>query len=171
MNKSPRKFLRLCANAVLLVAVAGLVLVIGRRFFKVAQGDSALAESQSPIVQGESEGEEFERDAYWGPAAGPGSLACRRRPTARRWAQMSRMEAAATTQLRGRALTGAPAMPFSWNFIGPLPMLKNLPNFGGALFTNAPMANSQGRVSAVAADPTTLGRLFVGTVHGGGLDF
>ncbi len=166
MNKSPRKFLRLCANAVLLVALAGLVLVIGWRVFKVTQGDSAMAAGASPIEQGESEGEPSERDAYWARRRG---LQFGVPHTAYRaaTAQMSHMEAASAMRLRSRALTGAPATPFSWDFIGPLPMLKNLPNFGGALFTNAPMANSQGRVSALAADPTTPGRLFVGTAGGG----
>jgi photosystem II stability/assembly factor-like uncharacterized protein len=126
-------------------------------------GDSRWTESDQ---EGEPEGEWYERDAYWAMRRG---LQFGVPQTAYRAArsQMSRMEAAFAMRVRSRALTGAPAMPFSWDFIGPLPMLKNLPNFAGVLFTNAPMANSQGRVSAVAADPTTPGRLFVGTAGGG----
>ena len=166
MNKSPRKFLRLCAHAALLLAIAGLVLVIGRGVFKVDPPLSAMAAGPGPIQKGESEGEWSERDAYW---AGRRGLQFGVPQTAYRAAaaQMSRMEAAFAAQLRSRAFTGAPAIPFSWDFIGPLPIFNNLPNFGGVLFTGAPLANSQGRVSAVAADPTTPGRLFVGTAGGG----
>ena len=76
------------------------------------------------------------------------------------------MEAAAAMNVRSRALTGGSAPALTWNFIGPLPILGGLPNFGG-MITGAPLANSQGRVTAVAADPTTPGRLFVGTAGGG----
>jgi hypothetical protein len=79
---------------------------------------------------------------------------------------MTRMEAVAAMQVRSCAFAGGSAPPFAWNFIGPLPMLSGLPNFGG-IITGAPLANSQGRVSALAADPTTPGRLFVGAASGG----
>src|SRR5271170_3611419 len=44
--------------------------------------------------------------------------------------------------------------PFTWSFIGPKPM---------SLFGVA----TTGRVTAIAADPTTSGRIFVGTAGGG----
>ncbi len=166
MNKSPRKFLRLCANAALLVAVAGLVLVIGRRVFKAPRGDSALAAGPSPIEQAETSGESSARDEYWARRRGL-QFGLPRSAYRAATAQMSRMEADFATRIRSRAFAGAPATDFSWDFLGPFPMLANLPNFGGVLFTHAPMANSQGRVSAVAADPTTPGRLFVGAASGG----
>ena len=43
----------------------------------------------------------------------------------------------------------------TWKFIGPQPMLNALPNFGGAI-VGAPF-NATGRMSALAADPTTPG--------------
>ena len=60
-------------------------------------------------------------------------------------------EAGATPNLQPiSALSG----PFSWSFIGPEPM-----NLFGVPTT--------GRVTAIAADPATSGRLFVGTADGG----
>ena len=44
-------------------------------------------------------------------------------------------------------------------------MLNALPNFGGVI-VGAPF-NATGRMSALAADPATPGRLFVGAANGG----
>ena len=52
-----------------------------------------------------------------------------------------------------------------WKFIGPQPMLNALSNFGGAIL--GATFNATGRISAIAADPTTPGRLFVGAANGG----
>ena len=59
----------------------------------------------------------------------------------------------------------------TWNFIGPQPMLNALSNFGGVIL---PIGNGDlgkfsatGRISAIATDPTTPGRLFVGGANGG----
>src|SRR5262249_17505219 len=73
--------------------------------------------------------------------------------------QMRVMEAAQERRRRGD-------QP-KWNFIGPEPMLNALPNFGGAIV--GATFNATGRISAIAADPTTPGRLFVGAANGGGL--
>src|SRR5262249_59837991 len=54
----------------------------------------------------------------------------------------------------------------TWKFIGPQPMLNALPNFGGVIV--GATFNATGRMSAIAADPTTPGRLFVGAANGGG---
>src|SRR5215510_1989605 len=53
----------------------------------------------------------------------------------------------------------------TWDFIGPQPMLDVLPNFGGVIV--GATFNATGRISAIAADPTTPGRLFVGAANGG----
>ena len=79
---------------------------------------------------------------------------------------MAAMEAAAATNFRSRALTGGSAAAWNWNFIGPLPIFGEQSGFGG-VFTGGAMASIQGRVTAVAADPTTPGRWFVGTAGGG----
>jgi photosystem II stability/assembly factor-like uncharacterized protein len=59
----------------------------------------------------------------------------------------------------------------TWNFIGPQPMLNALANFGGVIL---PIGNGDlgkfsatGRIIAIATDPTTPGRLFVGAANGG----
>ena len=77
--------------------------------------------------------------------------------------QMRVMEAAQERRRRGD-------QP-KWNFIGPEPMLNALSNFGGVIL---PIGNgdlgkfsSTGRISAIATDPTTPGRLFVGAANGG----
>jgi len=170
MNKSLRKFLRLCANAAAVVlAVAGLALLMGPHAFNLPGPNLALAQgspgSSNSFHEAENEGEMSGREIYWASRRGlqfgvPG--AAYRTATQR----MTRMEAAAAMDARSRAFTGGSAPPFAWNFIGPLPMFKGLPNFGGEI-TGAALATSQGRVSALAADPTTPGRLFVGTAAGG----
>lgn len=54
----------------------------------------------------------------------------------------------------------------TWKFIGPQPMLNDLPNFGGPI-TGPALPDATGRVTAIAIDPTVLGRFFVGTANGG----
>ena len=72
-------------------------------------------------------------------------------------AQMHVMEAAQAGSRHGLRPT--------WNFIGPQPMLNALSNFGGVI-VGAPFS-ATGRITAIAADPTTPGRLFVGAANGG----
>jgi hypothetical protein len=62
---------------------------------------------------------------------------------------------------RGSATDSRP----TWQFIGPQPMLNALPNFGGSI--PGATFNATGRISALAADPTTPGRLFVRAANGG----
>src|SRR5262249_24939299 len=72
-------------------------------------------------------------------------------------AQMHVMEAAQAGSRHGLRPT--------WNFIGPQPMLNALSNFGGGIL-GGPFS-ATGRITAIAADPTTPGRLFVGAANGG----
>ena len=170
MNKSLRKFVRLCANAVAVVlAVAGLALLMGPHAFNLPGSNLALAQgsagSSNSFHEAEDEGEVSGREMYWASRRGL-QFGVPKGAYRTATAQKSRMEAAAAMNVRGRALTGGSTPGLTWNFIGPLPILGGLPNFGG-LITGAPLANSQGRVTAVAADPATPGRLFVGTAGGG----
>ena len=55
---------------------------------------------------------------------------------------------------------------FSWSAIGPLPLTNEIPTFGGVALGGA-LAGVTGRVTAVVADSTVNGRLFVGTGDGG----
>ncbi|HLW71122.1 MAG TPA: hypothetical protein VKS22_10940 [Candidatus Binataceae bacterium] len=61
----------------------------------------------------------------------------------------------------GSALVSNPA----WQFIGPKPIQNVTANFGGVQI-GQPFA-ATGRITAIAADPTTSGRLFVGTAGAG----
>lgn len=172
MAKPKQRLLRFCAKATTLVlTVAGLALLLAPRAFRIQVLKLIVSpESTDPsdsLREGDDgEGESPEGDVYWAMRRG---LQFGVPPTAYRAARVQkfRMEAASAMQLRSRALTGAPATDFTWDFIGPMPMLNNVPNFGGKQFKTDPLTNSQGRVTAVAADPTTPGRLFVGTAGGG----
>jgi len=75
--------------------------------------------------------------------------------------EMRRMELA---QPLG-AESGKSLSPSSWSFIGPEPMKDALPNFGGAM--PGLKFNASGRISALATDPTTPGRVFIGAAAGG----
>ena len=59
-----------------------------------------------------------------------------------------------------------PAVSFAWNALGPLPLLNEIPTFGGVALGTA-IAGVTGRVTAMVADPTASGRMFVGTGDGG----
>ena len=54
----------------------------------------------------------------------------------------------------------------TWQFLGPQPMLNQLPDFGGAIL-GPPLANATGRLTALALDPRVAGRIFVGAAGGG----
>ncbi|HZC46112.1 MAG TPA: hypothetical protein VE243_06525, partial [Candidatus Acidoferrum sp.] len=55
---------------------------------------------------------------------------------------------------------------FSWTSVGPLPLINEIPTFGGVA-TGPALAGVTGKVTAVIADPTASGRIFVGTGDGG----
>lgn len=56
--------------------------------------------------------------------------------------------------------------PLTWTFIGPQPLINDIPTFGGIAVGPA-LSSVTGRVTAVVADPTVAGRVFVGTATGG----
>ena len=58
------------------------------------------------------------------------------------------------------------APPLAWNALGPLPLINEIPSFGGVAL-GGPLAGATGRVTALVADPTLIGRMFVGTGDGG----
>ena len=58
------------------------------------------------------------------------------------------------------------AASLAWNALGPLPLINEIPGFGGVGLGGA-LAGATGRVTAVVADPTVSGRMFVGTGDGG----
>jgi len=64
-----------------------------------------------------------------------------------------------------RAAPAATAAP-QWTALGPAPIINETPMFGTDP-VGGPLANSSGKVTAIAADPTTSGRLFIGTAGGG----
>ena len=78
--------------------------------------------------------------------------------------QMRQMEAARGS-LVGASAPHSAGTSFSWNPIGPLPMMNVQANFGGAVF--GPTFNATGRITAIAADRQANGRLFVGAANGG----
>src|SRR5260370_8309948 len=82
---------------------------------------------------------------------------------ARAVAQTAQMEAASMVA-RSRGAAGV-ASPFIWDFLGPMPIFGNVPSFAGQKL-GPPLANSTGRVSALAVDPRTRGRVFVGAPGG-----
>jgi hypothetical protein len=63
------------------------------------------------------------------------------------------------------AVPAASATP-QWTSLGPLPIANETPTFGGDAIGGA-LASATGRVTAIAVDPSTSGRLFVGTAGGG----
>ncbi|HUA34726.1 MAG TPA: Ig-like domain-containing protein [Candidatus Binataceae bacterium] len=58
------------------------------------------------------------------------------------------------------------AQALTWQFLGPEPITNEIPTFGGVPLGSA-LSSATGRVTAVVADPTSSGRLFVGTANGG----
>lgn len=58
------------------------------------------------------------------------------------------------------------AASFAWSALGPLPLTNEIPTFGGHAVGPA-IAGVTGRVTAIVADPTVTGRMFVGTGDGG----
>ena len=53
----------------------------------------------------------------------------------------------------------------TWQAVGPKPIANAQANFDGVLV--GPAFNAAGRVTAIVADPTVAGRIFVGTANGG----
>src|ERR1700691_1556255 len=58
------------------------------------------------------------------------------------------------------------AASLAWNALGPLPLIDEIPVFGGVAVGPA-LTGVTGRVTAIVADPTVSGRMFVGTGDGG----
>jgi photosystem II stability/assembly factor-like uncharacterized protein len=77
-------------------------------------------------------------------------------------AAMDAMETRASLAIGAPAAT---ATPF-WTPIGPVPITNQIPTFGGNSL-GGPLASSNGKVTAIAVDPTTSGRMFIGTSGGG----
>jgi len=82
-------------------------------------------------------------------------------------AQMRRQErdaaASSTLETAGSAQAG---VSLGWSALGPLPLLNEIPTFGGVALGTA-LAGVTGRVTAVVTDPTVSGRMFAGTGDGG----
>ena len=79
-------------------------------------------------------------------------------------AQMHAQERNAVASLD--TTSSAPVAAFAWNALGPIPLNNEIPTFGGVAMGPA-LAGVTGRVTAVVADPTVSGRMFVGTGDGG----
>ena len=79
-------------------------------------------------------------------------------------AQMHAQERNAVASLD--TTSSAPVSAFAWNALGPIPLNSEIPTFGGVAMGPA-LAGVTGRVTAVVADPTVSGRMFVGTGDGG----
>jgi hypothetical protein len=58
------------------------------------------------------------------------------------------------------------AASLAWTALGPLPLTNEIPTFGGVAMGTA-IAGVTGRVTAIVADATASGRMFVGTGDGG----
>jgi hypothetical protein len=54
----------------------------------------------------------------------------------------------------------------AWQLLGPEPIKNEVPTFGGVPL-GAALSSATGRVTAIVADPTSSGRLFVGIAAGG----
>src|SRR5271166_4949396 len=159
------------------LAVGAICLALGTlllRLHAYTYADSYLAEGlrrltalERDLREGSSakpeEGDPIARNKYWfsrkGWSLGVPSGAYRSAIE-----QMARM--------RNRSSLGAiDATPevspsLTWQFLGPQPMLNQLPDFGGAIL-GPPLANATGRLTALAADPRVKGRIFIGAAGGG----
>ncbi|MHB8383886.1 MAG: hypothetical protein ACYDC3_16280 [Candidatus Binataceae bacterium] len=73
-----------------------------------------------------------------------------------------------TVRAQSAAAGDVPALSpaASWSFAGPQPVTAEVATFGGVALGSA-LPNATGRVTAIVADPTLNGRLFVGTAAGG----
>ncbi len=82
-------------------------------------------------------------------------------------AQMRRQERTADVSAALNAADSTQAVAsLAWNALGPLPLINEIPSFGGVAL-GGPLAGATGRVTALVADPTLIGRMFVGTGDGG----
>ncbi len=77
-------------------------------------------------------------------------------------AAMRKMERSAGEAVGAPAATATP----HWTELGPLPITNQTPIFGTDA-VGGPLASASGKVTTIAVDPTTSGRLFVGTSGGG----
>ena len=82
-------------------------------------------------------------------------------------AQMRMQERKAVASARLDGADAAQASPsLAWSALGPMPLINEIPAFGG-IAVGGPLAGATGRVTAIVADPTVSGRIFVGTGGGG----
>jgi len=72
------------------------------------------------------------------------------------------------TERRAGSASGVPAAAATphWTAIGPVPIANQVPIFGTDPI-GGPLASATGKVTAIAVDPTTSGRMFIGTSGGG----
>ncbi len=152
----------------LLAAGVALLLLPGRQAPKAADSSGFVSANwwRSLIQSGGDEGEEGQneleqRELYWATRRGL-QFGVPRDAYQNAAATMLRM--AASSSIAVRPELSVPV--FGWELLGPLPMLGDLPNFGGKI-TGPALSNATGRISALAADPKTPGRLFIGTAGGG----
>lgn len=82
-------------------------------------------------------------------------------------AQMRRQERIATNDPGESASAAAPPVTvLAWSALGPEPLLNEIPEFAGIALGSA-LAGATGKITAIVADPTVSGRMFVGTGGGG----
>jgi hypothetical protein len=79
--------------------------------------------------------------------------------------RMQERRAVASSRLDGTDAAQADAS-LAWNALGPIPLINEIPAFGG-IAVGGSLAGATGRVTAIVADPTVSGRIFVGTGGGG----
>ena len=105
----------------------------------------------------------FERQGY-GFGVPPHAYARAIRWLARRYRNSQRHSASSALVLSGPQ---ASSSTYAWTFLGPEPIFDEVAVFGDVAVGSGTIANAGGRVTAIAADPTTSGRFFVGTATGG----
>jgi hypothetical protein len=119
----------------------------------LAIADQSVSRSRLTVEQ------RIAREEYWANRRGVQFGV----PTGALASAVSAMRANEAASLSGGLAPGL--LSLSWSFIGPLPIQNVQSNFGGNLF--GPMFAATGRITAIATDPSTSGRLFVGAANGG----
>ena len=150
-------FLRL--GVVLGLVAAGVITLIAARTVP-AKPNASLAFAGQPVSPSPLTAEQrIARAEYWANRRGvqfgvPAN------------ALASAVSSVQATETAGLSSELAPSsVSLSWSFIGPLPIQNVRSNFGGTVF--GPGFDATGRITAIATDPTTTGRLFVGAANGG----
>src|SRR5579872_389730 len=81
-------------------------------------------------------------------------------------AYQNAVESMRAMEHRASALASPAATAPQWTALGPVPIRNETADFGGDPI-GGPLASASGKVTAIAVDPTTAGRLFIGTSGGG----